>query len=264
MKKLALYTTSFALAIGVTFAIGAGAPVQNIFQGGQPASATAVNQNFQELADRIDTIPGSTTYDYRNYLSTASSMTYNVITDTGGCSGYDTEVRTFVRTPNGANTDVKMTRTRYVGGTGGTVCTNSQAFLYTNSPTKRTLNSREDYTNNALTQTTRIENPVTLRTSSMSNGQTLADASKTFETPAGGVESFYNIVVISSSVAGSEDITVSGISYSGCLKMHSLRKSARFGDTSRLQWLCPGVGEVKRIDAEAGGYTIFELVSTTP
>lgn len=48
---------SFLVVFWLTLPVFAAPAVQNIFSNGQPADANQVNQNFQELADRIEAIP---------------------------------------------------------------------------------------------------------------------------------------------------------------------------------------------------------------
>lgn len=70
--NLALVT---ALASQLTFA--AGAPVGNQFSSGQPARANEVNENFQELADRIDENTATSTTNAANVSTNAASISNN-------------------------------------------------------------------------------------------------------------------------------------------------------------------------------------------
>ena len=57
----ALKQTAWGISLLIAMVLGtpayAAPAVQNIFSNGQPANADQVNDNFQELADRIDAIP---------------------------------------------------------------------------------------------------------------------------------------------------------------------------------------------------------------
>lgn len=55
---------------------------------------------------------------------------------------------------------------------------------------------------------------------------------------------------------GIEDITVNDVAYSGCLKIHRLRYTG--GNYSRIDWYCPDIGLVKRVQ---GGQRLMELIS---
>lgn len=55
MKKQLIVLSIAAMTSSVAFAVVGGAPVANQFSAGQPARAADVNENFQELANRIDT-----------------------------------------------------------------------------------------------------------------------------------------------------------------------------------------------------------------
>lgn len=55
---------------------------------------------------------------------------------------------------------------------------------------------------------------------------------------------------------GLEDIIVNGIAYNGCLKIHRLRYPG--GNYSRIDWYCPDIGLVKRVQ---GGSRMMELIS---
>ena len=55
---------------------------------------------------------------------------------------------------------------------------------------------------------------------------------------------------------GIEDINVNNVTYVGCLKIHRLRYPG--GSYSRIDWVCPEMGMVKRIQ---GGSRMMELIS---
>jgi len=234
---------------------------------GIAGNTTGVSNNTSNIATNtaaIAAIPSVTIYDYRDYLSTASSKTF-ALTTSATCG--DTETRSYVRTANGADTDIAMTRQRF---NGGTLC-NYNVFNYTHTSTERLLKSRDQYDTGggvlgSLTNFHRIEDPIAVRSSSMAKGQSFTDASKVFITPAGGSETFNGVHINSAYAAATETVTVPLGTYNNCLKFHEQRNSATFGnELMRTSWHCPGVGMVKRIELKFGGtYFIHELTAITP
>jgi len=287
MKKFTL-TTSLLLSLSAT-TFAADVTIPNSFTAGSPAVAADVNANFSAVETAVDdnnsrvttnagnistntaaiavntaaiaAIPGNAVYDYRNYLSTASSKTF-ATSGTVPCGNVET--RSFVRTTNGANTDIEMTRVR----TQSSVECSNQVFRSTNTPTERLLKEKDNYDNGgAITRMFRLSDPVTLLTSNMSQGAVYSDASPSYETPAGGSEVLGGVHVQNTSVTGTETVTVPLSTYNNCLKVAQTRYSRGFGGDGlhRVSWYCAGVGEVKRIEYKDGfSYGIWELTSITP
>jgi len=228
------------------------------------SSGIATNtSNIATNTAAIAAIPSATVYDYRDYLTTASSKTFSVASNTY-CA--DSETRSFVRTPNGSDTDVEVTHRGY---TGVTPC-DHRVFHSTNTPTERLLKSKDVYTvgginDGLLNHTSRLDDPITVRTSTMNKGQSFTDASTTYKQPAGGVDALDGIHIQTTYASGLEDITVAAGSYTNCLKVYVTRNSQGFGGStdSRVSWHCPNnVGMVKRIRYRLGTeYRVYELQS---
>ena len=225
-------------------------------------SATGIdgdNQNpfITYLAKKVAELIQPATYDYRDYSHTATSKTFKL---TGNFCG-DTETRTFSRNVVGENTEVKMSRIRTSLG----ITCHNKNFNYLNTATERQLLDKENNNfSGVLKSTDTLRGPVVLRTSTMEMGNDFGTASKIIRTPVGGTGYLNDLMVNTTTLLGVEDITVPTGSYTACLKIHTLRTSATFGRFNRVQWFCPGVGEVKRMQSEAlgeAGYRIWVLTS---
>ena len=106
--KSTIITSILAIGFTTALAIAAGTPVPYIFQGGDPASASQVNANFQELANRIETISTVDAYDFHNYLTDSSiqSKEFNTV---GRCG--DKETHDLSRIAVASGTKVTLTET---------------------------------------------------------------------------------------------------------------------------------------------------------
>jgi len=239
-------TTSLSvLCLGnASICLSTGAPVAHQFQGGQPASASQVNANFQELADRVSGILNNSVYDYRQYLSTASSKTFSISGDFCG----DTESRTYSRTTSGADTDINISRIR---STGATTCQNRQ-FYYTATPSNYVLNRIESNDNNGALQTTARNQPAEIRqTAAMGMGRKFSYHTEYYNTPAGGSETFTGVLINSFVVTDVESVTVTAGTFNNCIKLRTNFAYPGF-IRQRISWRCPAVGEVKRVQVETG------------
>ncbi|HEY9052140.1 MAG TPA: hypothetical protein VIQ03_11385 [Gammaproteobacteria bacterium] len=238
----------------------AGAPVTHQFQGGQPASASQVNENFQELADRISDIPAPTvtaSYDYRQYLSNVSSKVFSVRGSTTTC---DTETYTYARTQNGDNTDITVTRT---ATDNGTPC---YMFIqyFTATPTQYELHASDsiDPITSDVTGHDRFEPTQIFDINPMQLGRLYSFHSENFYTPRVGTELSNGFMLRDITVIAVEDVTVPAGTFTGCLKIHRISHS-RSSTSPSLTWHCPTVGEVKYIYI-SGSNVIKELTSYTP
>lgn len=254
MKYSQIYLV-ILITVGVAgFVIAAGAPVTHQFQGGDPASATQVNANFQELADRIDALPGSQIYDYSAYSGSATSKTFAV---TGTISCGDTEIRSFSRVDNlNGTTTVTMTRDRQ----SSSVTCQHKTFEFLNSVTQKTLLSKANNNTSGVAQNTDTFNEGLLNlTSTMRVGVPFGSHSSITNDVNGEAGGVIETVTL----LGVEDVVVPLGSYTGCLKIHVVRTSNNNGMFNRLSWRCPGVGEVKRVQHEltTGDYGRWELSS---
>jgi len=247
------------ITIGVVgFGFAAGAPVMHKFAGGDPASATQVNENFQQLADRIADNPASVVYDYRDYQSAANSKTF-ATTGLGACG--DTEVRTFTRTPNGDNTDIAMLRIRT---SGGAIC-QELGFQYLATPTEYQMLSKTYYDGSGglvVVSTDNYDDTITRLRADMRMGMAFGSESSVTNKSIGNPDIDAGGFIETSTIVGTEDVTVPAGSYTACLKIHTLRTSNTTGAFNRMSWLCPGVGEVKRTQHEISTLAFRKWVLT--
>ncbi|VAW94300.1 hypothetical protein MNBD_GAMMA23-2235 [hydrothermal vent metagenome] len=267
MKNIIL-TTGLLLGLS-TAAFAASVTIPNTFTAGSPAVAADVNANFSAVKTavddndaRISALPSTAVYDYRNYLPTATSMTYNV-TGSGACG--DTEIRSYVRTSSGTSTDVEST---WRETSSGTLCKH-RVFRITNTPTERLLKERDNYdtVTGLRTNTYRLDEPITVRTSTMTQGSTFTDASRSYTIPTAGTEVLSGTHVnIATASIETQTVVVPLGSYNNCLKIHENRASNNFGGSNmnRVYWFCQGVGMVKLISNNNGSYKVLELSATTP
>ena len=261
MKKTQIYLIS-VITFGVLgFVIADGVHVPNEFTGGQPASATEVNENFHDLVDRIADIPASNVYDYSAYLS-AGTITTKTYATTGLCG--DIEVRTISRTTVAMGTQIDIHRLRTNMGAN---C-QERGHQYLASATEFTLQNKFNYDGSGgsvLTSTDTFEEPIIRRNSTMNQGIAFGSSSTITNTPAGGGGSTTTGIVEVNTVLGIEDVTVPLNTYTACLKIHSLRTSSTNGAFNRISWFCPGLGEVKRTQTELNtlNYRTWELTGTS-
>jgi len=265
-NNLKLLAALAILQAGQVFA--AGAPVSHQFQGGQPASASQVNENFQELADRIANIPDATSIDYHAYLSTVSSKTFVISGSTSNCT---TEIHNYARTQTGDTTNITVTVT---SSNSGTPCS-AQFRHYTAGPNQYKSTSIDDLdsTTMAVLSTTEFRPARIMLVNPMMPGHQYSFNSETYRTPQigpnAGIEENTSHEIRDIAAIGIEDITVAAGSFTGCLK---IRKDAYYGlnSTRILRWRCPTVGDVKTIsistsvDYQTSSYVIRELTSYTP
>ena len=260
--------------------------VPNTFTSGQPARAAEVNANFADVESQISSnstliqqnatdilnntnaissIPAQITYDYRDFTAN-STITSKTFALNGNCG--TREVRTFTRTVVNNGTEITMTRKR---DTANVVCF-WRDNIYLETQTERQLLSGKNYdpTTGELTGTYTLDLPLTLETSSMGKGINIGDAAKISETLAGATPAYFGTIVQLNSALEIEttDVTVPAGTYSGCLKLSSIRRSQAFGRYQQISWKCPGIGEVKRLQStiDSTGSRVWELESivTTP
>jgi len=263
--KYSQYYLVILTTLGVVgFGFAAGVPVVHQFNGGDPASASQVNQNFQELADRIAAIPGAQSFDYHNYsaASNIASKTFAYTGDLGGsvhtCASPGTETISYTHTPNGVNTNITKLRLR----TDPSGICDEVEYTYIASPTELTVTSKTDYDgSHGLISTETFDDGLVIHTSDMRLGMTFGSSSSmTNSVNGGGIGT-----IDSSAVVAVEDLTVKGVSYTGCLKIHRLRTSNTDGSFNEMSWYCPNIGEVKRVRHAITnlGFKTWELTGYT-
>lgn len=255
MKYSQLYLL-VVITLGVIgYVIAEGPPVTHQFVGGDPASATQVNENFQELADRIADIPGSQVFDYRDYSSGATSKTFDYVGSL--CSGTaDSEIRTFNRVDNGdGTTSVSVTLDRQ---SSSTTC-NHKTFTYLATPTEYIMQSKANNNISGVTQDTDTFNEgLVMRNSTMYLGAAFGSHSTITNDVSGDLGGRIQKVTVLSV----EDVTVPLGTYQNCLKIHFLLTSGNNPTSlNRFSWYCPSMGEVKRVhhDLTGSGYARWEL-----
>lgn len=254
MKKIILYTASLVLTSVTNSVIAAGAPVGNIFSGGQAASANAVNQNFQELADRIDAIPGSTSYNYNNYIPTGNvtyTYSYNQI-DTSSSFCYTQRRDTYVHTTQGSNSIIQ--RTEVPLDNSNTQCANSRIRTFTKGTSTFAVTKIEFYdTSNTLYRIFDITPGRIAMKSNMAEGNGWGATGSLTNTDILGASTTVNMEHQSRLFMGIEDVTVpynGGTTYNNCLVILN-------NTNSTTSWQCPGVGLVKFSDT----YGFYELAN---
>jgi len=260
---------------------------------GQTARASEDNENFRNLREQVNTnttniqnnadainynatgiarnaaaiaaIPSAASFDYRDF-STASNITSKTFTLTGSSFCGNRAVRTYNRAVNGSDTIVTMTRT---WDNNGTVCEISD-FIYLATPTNRLMLSRKAYLpDGTLNVTYDLDKPIILATSSMTRGVAISDASRITQTfVLSGSPTAYSAFFQTGAIEALEDVTVPAGTFTGCLKKSVLRNSSGFGANYTIEWRCPGVGEVRRIQVPtilSAGDTgrVWELQSIT-
>lgn len=217
---------------------------------------------IDSVAAQIAVISSPATYDYKKFTTTVSSKTFSMISPPGGGCG-DTETRTFLRVANGDVTNLKINRTRTLTGN---ICHN-KSFNYILTPDSKKLVSKEnnDLAGN-LWSTDILGKPFTVAKSSMVEGKSFGGATGIKNQTVGGslvlISSFVNTVT----VERVQDVTVPAGTFTGCIKVHTVRNSGGFGSFNRYSWFCPGIGEVKRtqIDPVSLGARFWKLTSYTP
>lgn len=261
MKK-EIVTSILAIGFTTALAIAAGPPVTYIFQGGDPASATQVNANFQELADRIADAQTSDVYDFHGYIA-ASSIQSKVFDTTGAICG-DKETRTFTRSDVAAGTNITEER---IIRSSGSPCSHVEFDELSSATEYQLLEIRSyDPATAVLVGTTTLDKPVTRLSSTMKNNTSWADATTYTVTPPGTD----TIRIEKNTLAGIEDVTVpynGGTTYTACLKIHRTTKlpstdlANNTGHSESVIWFCPGIGNTKSITINTGGEVVTRELS---
>ena len=233
------------------------------------ANTTAISNNAANIGTNANAInantaaiqalqAGDTTYDYRDYAPTAdiASKTYK-IQNLGTC---DTETRIFERNTTGDVTDVTMRRVRTEGG----LPCRYHVFTFRATADGYYRTGTESYNKNGsvLNSTVLLDTPVLRRSSSMKVGQQFADATTTtLKDGAGNIIPVTGTYVEKSLLVGVEAVTVpySAEPIEGCLKFHVFHEATSgFGTglNNRIEWFCPSIGMVKRVQSNGAVYEL--------
>ena len=278
MMKLKQTAWTLSLILGALVSVNlqaAPAPsVTYIFNNGQPADADQVNQNFQELANRIEEIPigpqgetgpqgepgpGFEQFSFDPYRHNFSSKTFTYsgddpITEESIIAPYLSEVRTYDRT---VPDQVIVTIQRFTLDTEDLVH-HQKRYLTDGQGLGEGMIRRETYdvidpqimtsSYNYSTPFIRAANSMTVGIPWLSTGiYDFFDNRYTY--PSEGQAIFHEL----RELLGQENITVNGVDYTNCLKIIRHQSTAVF-------WYCEGYGLVKRVSSNQ----ILELLSTTP
>lgn len=212
-------------------------------------SAISVNvENISSNSDAINIVSSQVAvisapaiYDYKNYTTNVSSKTFSLQGDFGGCG--ETEQRIYARTINGSVTNLKLDRIRMVAGN---IC-HYKGFNYELSESSKKLVSKENYDSlGNLYSTDILGKPFTLRTSSMIEGKSFGGATGVKNQVIGGTPVLITAFVNTTTVERVQDVTVPAGTFTGCLKIHTVRDSGVLGRFNRYSWHCKDVGEIKR------------------
>ena len=214
------------------------------------AAISTNTQNISENTSAINTvaaqvaaIPVPVSYDYKNFSNQASSKTFLLQGYFSTCNEAETWTPTRTIVGDVTHLEVNITRTK-----GGSVCRN-WTFNYELTSDAKKLVSRD---NNDLAGTTLstdlLSKPFTVAKSSMVEGKSFGGATgltNAVQYP-GQISVFANTVT----VEGNQEVSVPAGTFTGCLKIHTVRNSGDLGNFNRYSWHCPGLGEVKRIQID--------------
>lgn len=235
MKKIISSTT---ILCGLLVS-GTGMAVPHVFNQGEPARASEVNDNFDSLEKRA--LPR---FDFHDFGQAANIVSKTYTTSEPGCG--NTETRLYSRTVNGDNTEIRMTRQRF--DVELVIC-QTRIFNYLATPDSFSILSQERWNNpgTVYKSVETLASPAIRRTSNMLQGTTFGTGTTTTNTTAGGVTTDSGVYLETTTALGLEDVSVPAGEFSNCLKMTTERTSSTFSAFKRVAWLCKDVGEVKRI-----------------
>ncbi|MGD8568190.1 MAG: hypothetical protein PVJ39_08895 [Gammaproteobacteria bacterium] len=265
MKRLMQITGSMGIALAalVTAPTLAAPPVQHVFSNGQPADANQVNENFQELADRIEEIPvgpqgeagpGVTQIDFDPYRHNFSTKTFKVFEQNPVTQLFEPlyeEVRTYDRSVPG---ELKETRTRYDRDQIVVLQETRKYTFNANGDKLWTQRERTDEFNPSGTVSD-YSPPIKVLGGTMIIGLPWASAAISHNSdPLQIPPSYDGITHDKRTLLAQESITVNNVVYDDCLRLLIERNGVQI-----INWYCNGYGLVKRI-----GNRIFELVPPAP
>jgi hypothetical protein len=197
------------------------------------------------MQQQLNEITPPPIYDFKDY-SASVNVSEKVFRMKGLDCG-DTEVRKYVRTPQNGATSLTVTRLRSKAG----IPCQYRIFDYVVDDQSRRLLSMKKYnaSGSTLKSTTTISDPFDIHHNSMQVGQSWGGGSEVILSPE-PVYGAVHVLANESSLLKVEDITVpynGGTTFTGCLKIGTLRTSDTIGHFMRVEWFCPNIGMVKRI-----------------
>lgn len=197
------------------------------------------------LQQQVEAIELPASYDFKDY-SVAGDITGKVYSMKGMDCG-DSESREYTRTPVGDATQVTMLRIR---SQAGIPCQRRTFdYLVTDEDRRLVRNRVYNLSGSTLKSTRELVDPVVLRHASMQVGQSWGGASEVTQSPE-PVFGAVHVLANKSTLLGIEDISVAyngGTTFNGCLKIGTQRTSDTIGQFMRVEWFCPDVGMVKRM-----------------
>lgn len=202
------------------------------------AAITSLQQQLEQLTP-------PPVYDFKDY-AVPQDVTEKTFSMKGqNCA--DTETRQYNRTLQGDATAVRMVRVRSQAG----IPCQRRAFEYIVNDENRQLLRYESYnaSGSTLRGVTTLANPIVLRHNNMQIGQSWGGGTEVTLSPE-PVFGAIHVLANQSTLLGVEDIAVGyngGTTFSACLKIGSTRTSDTIGQFMRVEWFCPQVGLVKRI-----------------
>ncbi|WP_455202100.1 hypothetical protein [Kaarinaea lacus] len=262
------WAVSSLLAIALSTPAFAAPAVQHIFSNGQPADANQVNENFQELADRIDAVPagpqgpagaGVVQINFDPYRHNFASKTFRVTGDNelGESGWFWQEVRTFDRMTPGTVIETREL-TDSVGATQGY----RKFYFTTGLGQDKILTKREIYDNadtSVLDNSSDYDPGLTFIKNSMIVGHQWSTHSINNSVDPQLPAQFQNHIggaVETRVLIEQESTTANNVVYSNCLKVLDINTTGQ-----ALLWYCEGMGLVKIVSTPG---SMRELVSTTP
>jgi hypothetical protein len=279
MKFLNTVMVVLGTLLTINIANADGPPVQHQFKGGDPASASQVNENFQELANRNQALADQlVSYDYRDYETPDNVASKSFIDSRRTVAAPEectVETRAYTKAPENENTVITVTRSF----SGGVQCTNSASswpedfeYLATAEGVYLRKSTGYDETHTNVTEETVYNEGLLQRTTNMKVGATWGDGSTTNYTnnllasPEINVPGDNNID--NYALLAIENVTVpydggrgdkQPTTYDACLKIRRWWLVGNGTIRASINWYCPGIGLVKRM----GGSALYELTGVS-
>lgn len=241
--------------IASTGVLAAGVPVANQFSAGQAASASQVNANFQELADRIDlntqdiaTINGEIA-PATTYLVNENLLTRTFVDQTPASAGTcDQRVDSFVVDTNAKTFD----QTILIENTSdGTDC---DQFLYVwdyNNDLVATDYSISRYNGSVVDYVYTLAPGWTILKNQLILGDSWASFNNRTINVNGGGASATTSEYHKHTFVSIEDVTVAAGSFSDCLVVED-RRFLGTAEEVRLSYYCSGPGLTRYVDLSNG------------
>jgi hypothetical protein len=232
----------------------------------QKLSPSLQQQNSQ-LDARVTTLENQSTvpvYDYRNYYgSSVEELVFDTKINGSPC---DTEIHRFVRIPQLDGSVIVERRVIRDDSPSGMNCFRILGERIQRATDDTFTTERinfYDSISGALSTYRVYDNPLILLTSSMREGATFASAVTGTNTDTFSGFTEFGITSAQITAVGIEDVTVPAGAFNNCLKLVDQRQGTLVGNWTRTNWLCPGIGLTKRMQATDTSVRFLELRSYT-